>query len=231
MNEDKTDYVSVVYDEQRSPKTEYPAQLAKYLSERFELSPGERLLEIGCGRGDFLAAFERIGLKVSGLDRDLSTDETARILDIKHCDLTKDTFPFADESFDVVYHKSVIEHVYDPLPLMQESLRVLKPGGKLIILTPDWQTQFKIFYEDFTHCRPYDTLTMSDLLRICSIRNSGSELFYQLPVQWRFPCLKYVCPFLRIFIGVPLARRITEITGIKFFRWACELMVLGYGIK
>lgn len=231
MTTGATDYLSVVYGEKRTARTNYPEQLAAYLCHRFGLEPGQRLVEIGCGRGEFLAAFRDCGLVVSGIDR----EETAKIMlpdaDISVCDVTKDALPYDDNSIDVVYHKSVIEHVYDPMPLMQETLRVLKPGGKVIILTPDWQTQMSVFYEDFTHSRPFDKTALGDLLRICVLDASFSEIFFQLPVLWRQPWLRVVSALLRLFIPVRMARRLTDWTGIKFIRWSCELMVLGSGTK
>jgi cyclopropane fatty-acyl-phospholipid synthase-like methyltransferase len=51
------DYISAVYDEKRTPKTDYPSQLIAYLIDRFALKTGVRFLEIGCGRGDSLLVF------------------------------------------------------------------------------------------------------------------------------------------------------------------------------
>lgn len=233
MTGDKTDYVSVVYDEHRAPPGTYPDKLATHLCDRFGLFEGNRLLEIGIGRGDFLAAFSRLGLEVAGVDRELNELSALRGIsaDLKRCDIAKDALPYPDNSFDVVYHKSVIEHVYDPLPLMRESMRILKPGGKLIILTPDWHSQYKVFFEDFTHCRPYDVQSLADLLKICGVRNSGSELFRQLPVLWSSPWLLPASAIVGFFIPVPFARKLTKLTGVSFIRWSSEKMVLGYGEK
>lgn len=231
MTSSASDYLSVVYGEQRTARTNYPEQLAAYLCHRFHIQPGARLVEIGCGRGEFLSAFRDCGLVVSGVDR----EETAKTMlpdaDISVCDVTKDALPYDDESIDVIYHKSVIEHVYDPMPLMQETLRVLKPGGKVIILTPDWQTQMSVFYEDFTHSRPFDKTALGDLLRISGLDASFSEIFFQLPVLWQRPWLRVVSALLRFFFPVRMARRLTDLTGIKFIRWSCELMILGSGVK
>lgn len=45
--------------------------------------------------------------------------------------------PFADAMFDTVYMGEVIEHVWDPLKVVQEAYRVLKPGGIFIFDTPN----------------------------------------------------------------------------------------------
>lgn len=223
-------YISVVYDQTRTPKTNYPAQLANYLMKRFGISKGDKLLELGCGRGDFLNAFHEQGLECFGVDRDESSKSFQPHLKIETCDLSKNNLPFADESFDVIYHKSVLEHVYDPTHLMLESRRVLKKGGKLVFLTPDWVSQMAVFYEDFTHCRPYDVAATRDILRVFGFNNIQAERFYQLPQVWHNPLLKFLCLPLKC-LPVRQARWLAEKTGIKFFRWYIELMVLGYGEK
>lgn len=157
---------------------------------RFGLKTGDRFLEIGCGRGDFLSAFHNAGLKCSGVDVEKHSAELLPDFNIRQCDVAKQALPFDDDIFDIVYHKSLIEHLYDPNLLMDETYRVLKPRGTVIILTPDWASQMKVFYEDFTHCRPYDTTALRDLLKIKGFSYVNAELFYQLPVVWRFPFTK-----------------------------------------
>ena len=231
MNIKKDDYVSIIYDEKRTPKTDYPKQLIEYLSKRFDLNRSSKLLELGCGRGDFLFEFKKYGFNSYGIDRDLSSVNNEFGLDVKQCDLSKEAFPYSDETFDVVYHKSVIEHLYNPENIMKETLRVLKPGGKVVILTPDWHTQWKNFYEDFTHSRPYDIMALNDLLKLFEYSSVTVEKFYQLPIIWKIPQLKFFSKILQVFFDVYKGRWLTEKTNVKFFRWSVELMILGYGKK
>lgn len=231
MTKTASDYISVVYDEKRTARTSYPDELAAYLCKRFDLKPGEKILEIGCGRCEFLAAFRDQGLVVAGVDREESSRAMLPDADIKVCDVTREKLPFPDASIDVAYHKSVIEHMFDPMPVMQETLRVLKPGGKVIILTPDWHTQMATFFEDFTHCRPYDVTALGDLFRVVGLEEAFTERFAQLPVLWRNPWLRPVSAVIRFFVPVVWARRLTNLTGWKFIRWSSELMVLGFGIR
>lgn len=223
-------YLDVVYNEKRTPKTDYPYQLAKYLSRRFELKSGGKLLELGCGRGDFLLAFKKLGFECEGVDREIHPD-LAKEVKLHKADLEKDNLPFPDNTFDVVYHKSLIEHFYSPNHLMQETYRVLKPSGKVVILTPDWVSTMKVFYEDITHCRPYDKTAMADTLAMYGFKNILVENFHQLPPVWKYPILKFFTWFLRLLLSGLSARKLAEATGIKSFRWAVELMVLGVGVK
>jgi ubiquinone/menaquinone biosynthesis C-methylase UbiE len=226
-----SDYVGVVYDEARTPRTEYPFQMASYLFTRFHLYKGQKLLEIGCGRGEFLNAFQQLGMSCYGVD--LSEYGFCHLKDIQvaKVDISQDVLPFENNSFDVVYHKSLIEHLYSPDHLMKETYRVLKPEGRVIILTPDWVSTMKVFYEDYTHSRPYTVTAVSDLLKVYDFKKIESELFYQLPILWRYPKLKIISLFLQMFLSTPAARYLTKVTGLKFFRWSVELMVLGTGEK
>jgi hypothetical protein len=114
---------------------------------------------------------------------------------------------------------------------MKETYRVLKPGGKVIILTPDWASQMRVFYDDYTHCRPYTPGALRDILVLHGFSEVAAELFYQYPLIWKYPFLKVPSRFMQMFISTPLARKLTELTKIKYFRWAIELMVIGSGIK
>lgn len=226
-----SDYVAVVYDETRTPRTEYPFQMASYLFTRFHLQKGQKLLEIGCGRGEFLDAFQQLGMDCCGVD--LSDHGFCNLKDVQvaKCDISKDALPFEDGHFDVVYHKSLIEHLYSPDHLMKETCRVLKPGGRVIMLTPHWVSQMKVFYEDYTHSRPYTVTAVTDLLKVYEFKEIEAELFYQLPVLWHYPKLKLLSLFLQLILSTPAARYLTNITGWKFFRWSVELMILASGVK
>lgn len=227
----KKDYLSVVYDKKRTPKTDYPVKLAEYLVNRFYLKKAGKFLEIGCGRGDFLNAFYSYGLDCYGVDIEKKNIEISSAIDVRQCDLTKEKLPFADNSFDTVYHKSLIEHLLDPQNLMEETYRVLKDGGRLIILTPDWQSQMRVFYEDFTHRRPYTKEALSDLLEMCGFKDIVSEKFIQLPSVWRSAFIRFFSGILSKMLSVGAARWLTRKTGIKLFRFSVELMILGSAKK
>ena len=62
------DYLSTVYSREEKPKTKYPKLLAEYIFNNFIGSTNKNLLETGCGRGDLLEEFRKIGLKVKGTD-------------------------------------------------------------------------------------------------------------------------------------------------------------------
>lgn len=223
-------YLQTIYNRDRTPVTDYPFQLVKYLFKRFSVAKGSKILELGIGRGEYLSIFKKEGMKCWGADREL-IEKNKHKANIKKVDFSKNKLPFKNNFFDVVFHKSLIEHVSNPDLMMKETKRVLKKNGKLIILVPDWPSQMEVFFEDYTQVRPYDSLALSDLLKIHGFRNVVSEKFYQYPLYWKYSFLTIFAFVLRKIMSCPTARFLTDFTKIKLFRWSVELMVLGYGEK
>ena len=212
-------YVDVAYDKREKPITSYPDELASYLYHRFSMHPGMKFLDNGCGRGDFLEAFDRLGLETYGTDIVQGCNQTQLV------DLNQGMLPFPEGTFDVVFSKSVIEHIEKQEHYMQEMKRVLKDDGLLIILVPDWKTQRIIFYEDPTHIHPYTQKSIDRLLNMMGFREVSSEEFIQLPQVWKYPALKVLC---RMFQLLGPVKRVYK---NKFFRFSRELMILGTGRK
>lgn len=218
-------YIKVIYDKKLRPYTKYPAQLAAYLMDRFAISRNSRLLDVGCGRGDMLNAFKQSGLHVNGLELLDYNAELIAGIEVAYANFENQSFPFPDDTFDVVFSKSVVEHLHNPENFLRESRRILKPGGRIITLTPDWQTQRYIFYNDFTHHQPYTVLGLSNALNVYDFTGVNTEIFYQLPIVWKVPFLKTMLKPLQFFFPVK------KVTKSGFWRWSRELMILGTGVK
>lgn len=96
-----------------------------------------KLLDIGCGRADFLAMMEKMRWKSSGIE----VDERIRGrgermgLDLRNGRL--EDMVFADGEFDAVTMWHVFEHMSRPLSVLTECRRILKPGGLIVIATPN----------------------------------------------------------------------------------------------
>ncbi len=218
-------YISTTYDEKSHPYTIYPFQLCKYLFDRFKIKKGQKLIDIGCGRGEFLYNFKELGIIVNGIDCERYDSSLLKNIDVKYIDIEKDSIPYGDETFDIVFSKSVIEHMHDPSNFLSEIHRILKKDGIAIVMAPDWISNMKIYFDDYTHRTPFTVTSMRDALKIFGFRNVSTELFYQLPILWKFPLLKILSRIIRLLIPVTLK------SNIKFIRWSCELMILGYGEK
>jgi SAM-dependent methyltransferase len=219
------DYVAVQYDLTRRPITDYPTKLAKHLSTVHKISVGSKLLEVGAGRPDVLLGFRTVGMQVSGCDISQVSEKACKEngIPFQYVNLEEGKIPYKDNSFDVVYSKSVIEHMHDPLKFVTESFRVLKPGGVLLVLTPDWEANYRTFFDDFTHVRPMSRRSMNLLLTMLQ----GSEVhvyrFRQLPSTWNNPLMRAFCGLIAPFVPVN--------TRKPFFRWSRELMLVGVARK
>lgn len=95
-----------------------------------------RLLDVGFGAGSFLEAAARSNWQAFGVEVSQSAVENVRELGFEvFCgELEKAAYP--DDYFDVVILSEVLEHVPDPMALLEASVRVLRPGGLLWATTP-----------------------------------------------------------------------------------------------
>ncbi len=128
-------------DEGRAATREMKRGTAReYLSEivRYRGQHGGRLLEIGCGDGDFLVEASAGGYEVHAVEYAAPACEQARarLPDAAiHCGELASA-PFEEASFDVCVMSDVIEHVRDPLVTLAAVHKLLKPGGAIFIATP-----------------------------------------------------------------------------------------------
>ena len=119
------------------------------------LTPTAKLLDIGCGSGQALVRMRAIGWEVEGVDFDSLAVEVAQLKGIPaHLgDLRAQVYQ--DSYFDAIYMGHVLEHVYDPVGLLRECYRVLKPGGTLVVLTPNTDSWgHKLFNQDWRGLEP-----------------------------------------------------------------------------
>ena len=140
---------------------------------------GRRVLDVGCGEGQFAAALGEVGAKVVAID---VAEEPLRRARMRHPDLdlrlvpAEGPWPLQDASFDVVWAGETIEHVVDTAGWLSEVRRVLRSGGELLLSTPAHEPlrmlglalsrrAFAAHFEPRSdHLRFYSRATLSDLL-------------------------------------------------------------------
>ena len=220
-----SDYLDIVYDKKLKPLTLYPEQLISHLIDICDIgeNKGLILIEPGVGRGEHLRIFKDKGFNVKGIDISERSVEMSPDLDIDLMDSDGVTWPYSDNTFDIVYSKSFIEHLQYPDIYLKEAYRVLKPGGKIINLTPDWESGHKKFFDDFTHKTPFTVISLENITKSIGFENVKASAFRQLPVTWKYPIIDFICAIISPFVPVR--------TENKFLRWSRELMLICTGIK
>ncbi|MFI7603505.1 class I SAM-dependent methyltransferase [Micromonospora sp. NPDC049366] len=130
-----------------------------------QTAPRHTVLDVGCGDGSFLAHLAAMlsGQDIRWIGVDYSEHQLARAAALPYefhrCDLGEG-IPLPDASVDLVHAGEVLEHLYDPDRMLEECARVLRPGGHLVLTTPNLQAWYNralflagiqpIFYETST---------------------------------------------------------------------------------
>ena len=219
------DYVGVTYNKKNRPFTQYPEKLAHYLSLRYKLPKESKILDLGCGRGEFLGGFIKYGLNGYGVDQSAIAKSVCPEAEILQSDLENEPLPYNDNSFDVVFSKSVLEHFYYPEKLVMEIYRIVKPRGLVITIVPDWEAIYKIFYDDYTHRTPFTDNSLKEIFLINGFADVKVEKFRQLPFLWSRPWLKVSCSLVA-FIAPRSLRPYS-----KLVRFSQEIMLLSTAVK
>jgi O-antigen chain-terminating methyltransferase len=160
-------------DLHRGPRESIKTRLAVYLPflEKVKaIYPDTEVLDLGCGRGEWLELLQDQGFNASGVDQDNDMLAVCRLQGLKV--ITGDALAYlktqATESKGVISGFHLAEHISfaDLQSLVTESLRVLKPAGLLILETPNPENLVvgsSSFYLDPTHLRPLPSELLSFL--------------------------------------------------------------------
>ena len=155
------------------------------------LSDGKKrsFLDIGCGMGGYLLAAQRLGFDVLGFEPSSDHAYVAK----RHLDLPVISEFFSPESvgsrsFDLIMLSHVIEHIYTPKSFLHDLIGVLKPGGVLIVITPNRNSIVAGFTGSlWPMLKPVDHVTMIcaktysyfDLEGLADVRHTYSEFPFE----------------------------------------------------
>ena len=223
------DYVELIYgtENARTAKTDYPTKLISYLFDKYQFKKDEKILDLGCGRGEFLNAFCSKGLIGYGIDASNLAIKECPTAKINVCDLETEQLPYPDNYFDIIFSKSVFEHFHRPEKLMKEVYRISKRGAKVINLVPSWEYCSDIYYEDYTHRTPYMLSAFRDLHILAGFKNVETSFFKQLPVLWhdKIGLFKILSYFTRVLTPSSLRYK------FKWIKFSKEVMIIAYARK
>lgn len=101
-------------------------------------TPPGRLLDVGCGGGRFMNRMRRLGWEVEGIDFDeKATRKISQRYGMKTYTGDLVSCKLAGASYDAITMSHTIEHLFDPDKTLGECMRLLKPGGRLVVTTPN----------------------------------------------------------------------------------------------
>jgi SAM-dependent methyltransferase len=96
-----------------------------------------RVLENGCGIGIYAEKLRPHAREVFGLEYDFERSLQAHETILHVLNAAGEYLPFCDNAFDLILSHEVLEHVHDDRKAVVEMVRCLKPGGRMIVFTPN----------------------------------------------------------------------------------------------
>ena len=170
-------------DSFRGSREEIMAHQRPYLS---YFDGASDVVDVGCGRGEFLSLLHEGGITARGVDANAEAVERCREhgLDATRADALEYLRGQADESIGGLFSSQVVEHLEAAYlqRLLDEAHRALRPDSRIVLETLNpacWMAFFSAYVRDFTHRHPLHPETLSYLLR-----SSG---FVDIKVVYRSP--------------------------------------------
>ena len=165
------------------------ADVATRLSTYLPIFAGaNNVLDVGCGRGEFLALLQNDKISAKGIDLNLEMVEMcrARGLDVTHSDALTYLRGIGDESLGGLFAAQVVEHLPPPylLAFLNEAHRVLRPRAPLVLETVNvacWYAFFQSYVRDITHAKPLHPDTLKHLVIASGFPSAEVEL--RVPVD------------------------------------------------
>lgn len=196
-------------------------------------APGERILELGCGSGYYTRALAAVGADVTATDlaenyleqaRAFVGDELGRRVRFRCEDAQRLSSP--DGCFDKVLMTEVLEHLPEPERGLAEAVRVLRPGGLLVVSTPSRCSPLNLAYALKRRVRGYD---FNEHLREFTAREFRALLERHVRVE-RLEFANFLLPypldllFLRpdgrgVATLAALERRLARTAGLRRLGW------------
>jgi SAM-dependent methyltransferase len=171
-------------------------------------------------------AKKKIGKTLSGVNIDLGSgdkgftnylqtiDIISHPFDYPTFDIEKDHFELENNSIDFVTMNAVIEHIKKPDSIFKEIRRVLKTNGLVFVRTPNWQMDYKNFYNDPTHIKPFTPISLKNTFELCNFKTiflepglvGKSWLWWQFPDKIKWYIARFIKGGTKSIIGVAVKK-------------------------
>jgi SAM-dependent methyltransferase len=149
------------------------------------------VLDVGCGRGEFLILLREAGIEARGVDRDADMVAFCRAegLDVSHSDAVAYLADLGDESLGGVFAAQLVEHLRTPslVRFLELAAAKLRPGGVLVAETvnPLALGALKNYFADLTHAQPLVPETLVLLVRHAGFRHADVRFLNEPPPEER----------------------------------------------
>ena len=178
-------------------------KIEKHLEEKSQFLSNKKVLDIGCFTGDFLDAISRRGADVYGLELQQEAIEIANKKfpsKVFKADVFSNDFP--DLKYDIITLFGLIEHVVDPIKLLNRANQLLNPGGIIVLQTPNSSSLFATImkkywfcYAPVEHIHVFSKKSMDQILKGMSFKNINiSQHWKKLPIAYIFSQLQNFGP-------------------------------------
>ena len=132
-NKQSNEYLSQIYSEARRPFTSYPFKLRDYLIEEIIKLKTGKFLDVGCGRGDILKAFNELDFRCEGVDLSREAKKLCSPVKVSQVNLENNEILVLPKDFDIIFSKSLIEHLHNPLGFLRSCKKLIKENGLSLI--------------------------------------------------------------------------------------------------
>lgn len=180
-------------------------QMRRLLERAIELHPAAKsLLDVGAGTGLLVAEARDQGLQAEGVEPSRWCVETAaRTRDVHLHQGTLEDHADQLGRYDLVMLVDIVEHVDSPMTLLRGAMKVLAPGGRIVIVTPDVSSPLarmmgrRWWHYRLAHVGYFDKASTLHALKLAGLRAVDVEY-----VGWRFP-LAYLLERLQRYLPIP----------------------------
>jgi O-antigen chain-terminating methyltransferase len=190
-----------IEDALRGSEAEVRADVAPYVRLAADRQP---VLDVGCGRGEFLAACREAGIAARGVDTNERSvaDLKARGFEVALAGVPDCFAAVENESLGAIVAMHVVEHLPAEalFALFREAARVLRPDGLLMIETPNAESiavSASDFWRDPTHIAPRHAAALTVLAREHGFAIDEVRAVHELPEGTRIPILESDTPELQ----------------------------------
>lgn len=199
---DQDDYKYVAFEDQfRGSVDEIRAKVAAYVP---LFAGATNVLDIGCGRGEFLTALHHAGISARGIDLNGEMIAAARErgLDVEIADALAYVTAAPDESIGGIFAAQVVEHLHPAylIRLLDAAFHKLRPGAPILLETINptcWVAFFSSYLRDPTHVRPVHPDTLEYLVRASGFANVSIRYGAPVPEAVRMRSIELPADLLR----------------------------------